>query len=109
MFNSKIYTDIISFNDNKQHNHIFSHIHNGKCLYPCATYRNIYNEDKSICYLYDGGLGMGNYIKIIFNKTTQQYYFEGYNSFNNLTTLLHKTKQWDEMYNYVCNYFLTNF
>ena len=104
ILNEKIYTDIIEYNKSQNNNHIFTHIHNGRCLYPCAMYRNTHNEDKSICYLYDGGLGMGNYIKIIFDKVSQEYKFIGYNPFHKSSTLIYKTKEWDEMFNYVCKY-----
>jgi hypothetical protein len=57
--NSKTYTNIISFNENTQQAHMFSHINNGNCLAPCATHCNIYNTDKNLWFLYDGGLGMG--------------------------------------------------
>ena len=57
--------------------------------------------------LYDGGLGMGNYIRMYFDSETETYILGAFGGDgDNRVSTLFETKNWDEMFEYTQQWFI---
>jgi hypothetical protein len=71
--------DIENYLSKKTDKHFFSDIYNGKTLLNPTTLMNYYSN-KDIIYLYEGGLGMGNSIKVAYSTQENKYIYYTINS-----------------------------
>lgn len=90
--------DIKNYNYNNNYHHLFYDILRGKAIYP-----NIM-KNENLIYLYTGG----NYIKIAYNiqeKNYILYTITGDINFSDDLVIDFKTKSWNNMYQYVIDFF----
>ena len=91
--------DIKNYLDKKTDKHLFSDIYNGKTsLSP--NYLIKYYSNKDIINLYEGGLGMGNYISIAYSIKENIYIYYTINT-NENPVENYKSDNWFEFQSYV--------
>ena len=93
--NKLVVDDIIQFIKTKDFNsHLFSY---SKNIYPNVFIQ--YNNSADRIKLYDGGLGQGNYINIVYYISENKYVYCGIIDGNTLE--IFKSENWDEVVKYV--------
>ena len=91
--------DIKNYLDNKINKHPFSDIYNERTfLSPNNLIK--YYSNKDIIYLYEGGLGMGNYISVAYSIKENKYIYYTINA-NENPVENYKSDNWIEFQSYV--------
>lgn len=98
--NKIVAEDIKNFLTKKKNKHLFSDIYNERTLINPNSFIK-YTSNLDIISLYEGGTGLGTYLRVVYSIKENKYIFYTINQFEDPVENF-KSENWLEFYLYVC-------